>query len=172
MLDFFYCPFILCRINKLLFRLLLHARIKRHYGFARYECFRILSLATPTASARVSLFYCQGSIILMCYLFHLFLQTTEILSSSFSCYLLASSTGFFNHILHLISSINEINMLIKTIYISLHCRYKRKILNSFNVLVLYFGFSVVSFHHRWLPLAPKCKFIFFPHYLQARSLII
>ena len=42
-----------------------------------------------------SLFFYQGSVL--CYLmFKLFLQTTEILLTSFSCYLLASFTGAFN----------------------------------------------------------------------------
>ena len=54
------------RINKFFFRLfdrfsIFHARIKRHYSFARFECFRILTLAMLSASARVSLFFYQGS---------------------------------------------------------------------------------------------------------------
>ena len=110
---------------------------------------------TPSASARVSLFCYQGSISLMCYLF-LFLQTTEILQSSFSCYLLASSTGFFNHILYLISSSNKINIL----YLN-YLHFVTKLTNKdksfskilFKVLELYFGLSVVSFlknrGYRW-----------------------
>ena len=131
MLDFVYCPFIL---------------------FLELTSFFFLHSFFYAA-----LFYCQSS---NRYLkFHIFSQTTEILSSSFSCYLLASSAWHFNHIFYLISSINKINMFINNYlhFVTLLTNAQTVHFVVFNVLVLYFGLSVVSFHKIWLPLAPKCK---------------